>query len=118
MTNYYPPNEYIDHEQNNTGMTKQTPAIKVQSSPNRSEIDNLGIALRSKTSYVTCPYCRNSGLTRTDVKCNIVDSIFCFVTIGTIWGLTHIFRGKDLNCSNAEHFCNKCNVQLGQYFAC
>lgn len=118
MTNYYPLKEISVRHKSQPTVSNQNIPIQLQSVPNQTEIDNLRYALGSKTSFVTCPYCRNQGSTRTIENYNVADVIFCVITLGTLWGIVHLLRGKDTNCDNTEHFCKKCNVSLGEYIAC
>jgi hypothetical protein len=115
---YLPPSEF-----NNKGSTpliqNSIPAVaKNQTIPNPSEIDNLQAALKSSSKYVYCPYCKKQNFTKIEKNCSF-PNIFCSaITVLVLWVPFQLCRGKDLNCSNAKHYCNLCNNVLADYRAC
>ena len=76
---YTNPNSNIEEQMLNKEkpMDQQTEAIKLSVVSNTHKINNLSDALRTKSSYVTCPYCYHQSLTRTNKKCNKGNIIFC-----------------------------------------
>ena len=117
MSNYTNPNDYNDSNDFKSPMVQNLEPISIQINPDKVGIDNLKAALRSKTSYVFCPYCRNQSLTKVNSQRNMIDTFLFVFTLGTLWCILHFLRGKDLNCEDADHFCSKCNVKLGEYTA-
>jgi hypothetical protein len=79
---------------------------------------NLSRALRSRSSYLTCPYCNHSALTRVEKKKNKCNIITCVLSIGIGWAMWQCFRGKDFSCDNVNHYCFKCDAKLAEYRAC
>ena len=118
MLNYSHPYEYNNNKEISSPMVAKPEVIGIQTTPNSTEIGNLQAALRSKTCFVYCPYCQKQNLTRVDSRKNMIDAIICGFTVGTVWCLLHLVRGKDLNCENSDHYCSKCNKKLGDYSAC
>ena len=65
-----------------------------------------------------CPHCKSITPTRTERSLSFKNSLL-FCVVGPIfWGISQIFRNKDLNCYDANHYCLKCNASLGNYRAC
>jgi len=86
--------------------------------PNVEAINNLNKALKSYSSYVTCPYCKHQGLTRINKQVSIINLFCCIFTLGVGWFLWQTCRGKNLNCYNVNHYCLKCDAKLSEYGAC
>lgn len=89
-----------------------------QSSANPLELQVLQTALRSNSQFVNCPYCRNQSNTRVTQQCSTA-SVLCCVCFGGIWWLVYqACRGKDINCYDADHHCQRCGNVLANYKAC
>ena len=100
-------------------MQNSIPAVaKNQTIANPSELENLQAALKSKTKFVYCPYCKNQAFTKTEINCSVPNILCCAFTAAILWLPLQLCRGKDLSCNNAKHFCNRCNQTLADYKAC
>jgi hypothetical protein len=95
-----------------------SPLMNNQTVPNTAEIDNLQNSLRSNPQFVSCPYCRNQGMTRVDKYASCLNVACCLFTAVAPWLIFQAVRGKDINCCNADHFCVRCGNKLGSYYAC
>lgn len=82
------------------------------------EILAVQSVLRSYPDSIVCPFCRQFTYTRTERKLNMVDVGFCLLCGLALWGVTHCYFGKDLNCYNAKHYCMKCNNLVTKYNSC
>jgi hypothetical protein len=119
---YKTPNYYMEEKQEHLIMTVTTNTrsniIKNQNTPNAQLISNLSRALKSKTSYVNCPFCNHQALTRTTEELNITNLIFFIITLIIGWLFWQCIRRRDYSCYNVHHYCRKCNTQLSDYSAC
>ena len=89
-----------------------------QTEPNNYEVLALSTVLKSNPQFVVCPHCKSITPTRTERSLSFKNSLL-FCVVGPIfWGISQIFRNKDLNCYDANHYCLKCNASLGNYRAC
>jgi hypothetical protein len=95
-----------------------SPVSNNQVRPSIVDIENLKNALKSDSNFVTCPYCRNQAITRTQKKFSCINCLCCVVTSGILWLFFQACRGKDINCYDADHYCNRCNNNLASYKAC
>jgi hypothetical protein len=117
--NYVPPDSYLNQNQQITfPNNQQSPITSSDNSVNANEILELRKTLKSTTTLIKCPFCKNKGFTRVDKSCNAIDGLFCLITLGTLWSCLHICRGKDMNCSDADHYCSGCNNKIGKYSSC
>ena len=116
--NYVPPDSYLYQNQPITFPINQHSPSAPHSGNSVHEILQLRKTLKSGSIKVKCPFCKNKGLTRVDKTCNFVDGLFCLVTLGTLWSCLHKCRGKDMNCSDADHYCSGCNNKIGKYSSC
>jgi hypothetical protein len=115
---YVPPSTYSNI---NTSplMHNNIPGVSNnQSSPSQSDIANLQSALKSESNFVTCPFCKNQAVTRTERSCSIANILCCACFVVVPWLIFQCCRGKDLNCYDADHFCNRCGNNLAHYHAC
>jgi hypothetical protein len=79
---------------------------------------NLEGVLRSKPAFIVCPYCRMGGITRVDTQFSKLNCCCCFCAGLGSWIIFQICRGKDINCTDANHFCVSCGAKLYAYQAC
>lgn len=115
---YVPPTQY-----NNIHTTpliqNSVPAMaNNQYVPSPIECENLRAALKSNAQFVTCPFCRTQGMTRTEEACSCPSILCCICFGGLGWLLFQACRGKDINCTDSNHYCGKCNSNLANYQAC
>lgn len=89
-----------------------------QIQPNVAEVANLSVSLRSNPQFVSCPYCRNQGMTRVEQTVSCCNVLCCFFTAVGCWLIYQAVRGKDINCCDADHYCIRCGNKLGTYEAC
>jgi hypothetical protein len=115
---YVPPTQYSNI--NSTPLIHNSvPAVaKNQISPSQDEVTNLKTALRSNTQFVTCPFCRNQAMTRTERTCSVANIICCIFTTPLTWLIFQACRSKDISCYDADHFCTRCGNNLANYHAC
>lgn len=86
--------------------------------PNQTRINNLMLALRTKSQTVRCPYCEKTGDTQVEKKCNTGNVLCAVFTSPVVWVFFQMCRGKDYNCTNAVHTCQHCQKILGDYKTC
>ena len=134
---YQPPTNYYDL--NNTAPIQQTAPNLEMTYPNlnapiqnqpqpvlcnnqclviQSELNLISTALRSHPQYIKCPYCNYAGITRAEKSYNIPNLLCCLCFGVAGWLGVQVLRGKDINCTDADHFCNRCGHRLGTYQAC
>ena len=117
--NYTSPDIYFNQNQQNPFENKQNfQNDSTESILDVNEINKLRKSLKSTPTFIKCPFCKIEEYTRVDKSCNIADSLFCLLTLGTLWMFIHICRGKDINCSDADHYCTGCNNKIGKYTSC
>lgn len=115
---YLPPSE-INAQGSSPLLTNSVPAIaRNQSIPNPSELENLRAALKTESKFVYCPYCKNQGFTKIEKNCSVSNIVCSVLTVLILWVPFQYCRGKDVSCSNAKHYCNRCNNELANYSAC
>ena len=90
----------------------------LKSNPDFMRVKKLNKSLRSYSTFVNCPYCRHSALTKTKSNINFINLLFCIFTVIFGWAIVKCCRGKDFNCYNVEHSCFKCDNKLANYNAC
>lgn len=86
--------------------------------PNQKMINNLMLALRTKSQTVRCPYCEKTCDTQVEKNCSTGNILCAVFTSPVIWFFFQMCRGKDYNCNNAVHTCQHCQKKLGDYKAC
>lgn len=116
---YIPPTSY-SNVQGSTPLIQNSvpPVMRNQSSPSTQDIENLQKALKSESNFVTCPYCKNQGMTRIEKSCSIANILCCTCLCIVPWAILKCIRGKDCNCYDADHFCTRCGNNLAHYHAC
>jgi hypothetical protein len=119
QSEYVPPSQYSNIPSTPL-IQNSVPAMNrnQHSTPSTQDIQNLQSALKSVSNFVTCPYCKNQAITRTEKKCSTANAICCVFTLLLPWALFQVCRGKDLNCYDANHFCTRCGNTLANYHAC
>lgn len=114
---YVPPNQ-MPQDSQPLNQNCMPVMVRNQSTPTQTELDSIKKSLRSKPAFISCPYCGNSAITRTETSCSLL-SVLCCVCTGLVpWLLGQVICGKDVNCDNADHFCLKCGNKLAEYNAC
>ncbi len=79
--------------------------------------DQLSDSLRSHSVLIKCLSCGNVHTTETSHKYNVLSMILgvgCF----PVWLAYMGWKRKDLNCYNADHYCQKCQKYIDTYTAC
>ena len=112
---YQPPNNYPN---SSPLIQNSIPAYSNNQVASPGQLENLQMALKSSAQYVNCPYCYHQGLTRTETACSCCSVMCCVVFAAVPWLLFQVCRGKDINCLDANHYCQKCNNSLASYRAC
>ncbi len=115
---YIPPNQYTNNQSVPLNQNSLPVINRNQETVNPSEIQNLQASLKSNSSFVSCPFCRNQAMTRVESNCSYASVLCCVCTSGVFWLLFQACRSKDINCNNASHFCNRCGNNLANYRAC
>ena len=99
----------------------QSPNVSIinnQINPNNSlEMLMLPTILKSEPRFIACPYCKSTGITRTEKKISFKSTLL-FLCSPLIWGAFQMCREKDLNCYDADHYCIYCNSKLNSYTSC
>jgi hypothetical protein len=80
--------------------------------------NQVNVFSKSRPVPITCPHCHKPGFSRTEDSCNVLNCLCCFCTACIPWCLFQLFRGKELCCMDAKHYCPACNKQVGFYNAC
>ncbi len=81
-------------------------------------LENLKKALRTQSSNLKCPFCQTQMSTEVTKKCSIINILCAIFTTPILWACLKCCRGKDCNCYDAKHKCQKCRRQLADYSAC
>ena len=115
---YIPPNQFTNNQSVPLNQNSIPALSHNQMTPSASEIDNLKASLKSNSQFVSCPFCRNQAMTRVESKCSLTSVLCCVCTSGVFWLLFQACRSKDINCTNSNHFCNRCGNKLADYSAC
>lgn len=102
---YVPPNQYQGETRKSLGDIQD-------------KIINLQESLKSKSKYVCCPYCNKQGMTNIEQDCSVTAGILCCLGGFILPMLVQCCRGKDMNCSNTEHYCVGCSNKLASYKVC
>ena len=114
---YVPPQQYTQqHIVTTTSQPMVQPVIAVNQ-VNMPTV-NLEGCLKSSSAFVVCPYCRQGGVTRVETQCSILNFCCCFCTGLIPWLIFQAIRSKDINCSDANHFCMSCGAKIHTYQAC
>jgi len=129
-SNYNPPPNTMHHnhtnfnpELNNPGNinihipNNKTQVTTNQRAPDRNQIYFLGKTLKSKSILIKCPYCDYMGQSKAVPSFNCGALLFC-ACCSCCWIIANLMREKDLNCSDADHYCTKCNMKLNSYSSC
>ena len=77
----------------------------------------LQATLKNQSSYITCPHCRNSGLTRVEKKTNGC-GCYCFTCFLGLWLCSRVCNDEPLTFKDAEHYCSSCGNKVASYKAC
>lgn len=85
--------------------------------PVNYQVMAMETCLRSNPQFILCPYCKQMTPTRTVRSMNYWNVMFCLCS-PMLWGVTKIFRNKDLNCYDADHSCLSCGANLSKYKSC
>jgi hypothetical protein len=120
---YQPPQQYTtQHLVTSTSQPYIQPQQPIVSQPvitvNQVSPVNLEGALRSQPAFVVCPYCRQGSVTRVETQCSILNCCCCFCTGLIPWLCFQACRSKDINCTDAQHFCTACGAKIYSYQAC
>ena len=112
-------NVYNNPNQNEITQTSQLQfeMTNNQLQNNSYELLALSTVLRSQPQFVVCPFCHSVCPTRTEKKLSFINTLFC-VLIPQLWIAHQLLKDKDLNCYDSQHYCLKCNANLGNYSAC
>ena len=84
---------------------------------NSYELLALSTVLKSQPQFIVCPFCHCVCPTRTEKKLSFTNTLFCFLA-PHFWIIHQILKDKDLNCYDTQHYCLKCNANLGNYNSC
>ncbi len=79
---------------------------------------NIQAILKSSSKEVVCPFCKKEGKTRIEEKCSFSALFFCTFGLFVVPSIVQLIRGKDLNCSDVDHFCINCENKLTSYKSC
>lgn len=110
LNSYVPPDQYNETvKDNNTDN---------ESNNINEKIKNLQFGLKSQPKYVCCPYCNKQGMTKINQSCSLTTGVFCVLGAFVFTVLVQLCRGKDLNCTDAEHYCISCGNKLASYKSC
>ncbi len=115
---YVPPTTYSNIQSTPLLQNSVPPLTKNQTVPSTQDISNLQAALKSEPNFVTCPYCKNQAITRTERNCSTGNILCCACFLLVPWLCFQLCRGKDCNCYDADHFCTRCGNNLAHYKAC
>ncbi len=84
----------------------------------QNDFNFIHTALRSHPQFIQCPMWSYAGITKAE-KSYSIPNLLCCLCFGVVgWLGAQAVRGKDINCLDAEHFCNRCGHRLGSYQAC
>ena len=109
---------YIPNQ--NYGMNNNNQAIPVnnQYAPDHQDLQSLQLSLKTDPVPIKCPHCNNFGITSTEKECNCLNLCCCYYTGLIPWIIMQACRGKELNCYNSKHTCQKCGKFIGEKNAC
>lgn len=82
-----------------------------------NQLQLLQATLKNQSTYITCPHCRNSGLTRVIKKTNGC-GCYCFTCFLPYWLCSRVCSDEPITFKDAEHFCSSCNNKVANYKAC
>lgn len=104
---YIPPNQYpqetgIESDQNNL----------------QEKIANLQYGLKSSPKHISCPFCKKQGMTKVEQSCSVAAGVLCTVGLFLLPMCIQLCRRKDLNCTDADHYCISCGNKLASYKTC
>ena len=108
--NYVPPNQYDNNRESNMNDN--------ESNSLQEKIRNLQYGLKSQSKYVCCPYCNKQGMTKVDQSCSFTTGLFCVLGGFLFTTVVQLCRGKDINCTDTEHYCIGCGNKLASYKSC
>ena len=72
----------------------------------------------TKPVSINCQFCKSPVTTVVKKSCNICSFLLCWCTGCIFWICVQAFRGKELNCCDAQHTCPNCGQILGNYTSC
>ena len=101
--NYQPPNTKEENQVGNNDLDFQQKLINLQN------------ALKTSPKFIYCPYCEKGAVTRIEKNCNCCTGILSIVGVGIFWVLVQLCRSKDINCTDAKHYCVGCKNLLATY---
>jgi len=115
---YVPPTNYANISSTPLIQNNIPSITRNQQTVHPQDIQNLQIALKTVSNFVTCPYCKNQAITNINKSCSVSNSLCCIFSAVLPWVVFQACRGKDLNCYNAKHTCTRYNNTLANYNAC
>lgn len=104
---YIPPNQFAS----DTIITNDNSLLQ-------QKLNDLQNQLKSNEDNITCPFCKKEGITKVDKSCSFPTGVFCIFGGVFIPLLIQLCRKKDLNCTNADHYCACCGNKLVSYKSC
>ena len=113
-TYYNNPNTYLANQ--NTQSTLYI--THNQGIVNQQDLTDVMSVLKSGTTFIVCPYCKNHGptISKRTISC---PNLTCCVLFGFGGWICHqALKKKDINCYDSNHFCQTCGNKVGEYKAC
>jgi hypothetical protein len=122
ITNSTPPQGYNPPQQNYNPPPQQPIIVQqpmmIQNQTVPMDIAMMEAVLKSAPGFVTCPFCQHQGITNAKTACSFLSCLCCCCTGVLCWVIFQACRNKDINCTDADHFCMRCGNKLYSYQAC
>ena len=97
-------------------MNQQNEIVVNQIQPKIINISNTHFG--TKSIPITCNFCQIPITSNVIRSFNLCSCLFSFCTFFIFWFKIQLFRGKELNCYDAQHICPNCGQILGNYSSC
>ena len=94
------------------------PLMNNQTLSINQDLANIGNCLKSNAQFVQCPYCKFSGISKTEKSLSPLNLLCCLCFGPFSWVSFQAIRSKDINCYDAEHSCQRCGNKYASYQAC
>jgi hypothetical protein len=82
------------------------------------ELQRLNEVLKSNPSFIVCPFCKETAITKSERKWSFTNLLCCVCFGAGPWIIFQALRKKDINCMDADHYCSKCGKKVSEYKSC
>ena len=96
---------------------KQLDNLLKEIEKSNKEVQVISQEFNSSPVSITCPFCKNPIITKTESKLSFL-ACFCFFVFNIVYCCFQICRDKNPCCCDISHRCPKCGKIVGHYDPC